>query len=113
MVEVEGGHHDDPYRIGDLRSREVAGQLQPVDARHADVGENHVGTQVPGQFEGGRAVGGLTDDDHVRLRVEDEPERGPDALLIVGEQDPGTAAAGHAAVRSCLPGSPGPGSRGS
>src|SRR2546430_1217762 len=49
LVQIEGGHHDHAGTAGD--ACEPPGQLQAVDAGHADVRQYHVGSQDEGQIQ--------------------------------------------------------------
>ncbi|KOT87534.1 hypothetical protein ADK86_35305 [Streptomyces sp. NRRL F-5755] len=62
VVQVEGGHDHDPGVRGEL-----SGDLQAVEAWHADVGEDDVGAQRTGEVDGVEAVRGLCDHRHVGL----------------------------------------------
>jgi hypothetical protein len=56
LVEVERGEHEYfGYLVGD----HPAGRLDPVDAGHADVHQDHVRLVRPGRRDGGEPVGGL------------------------------------------------------
>ena len=67
---------DDPLRRG-----------QPVEVRHPDVHQHHVGMQLGHEPDRLEAVVGLTHDLQVVLEVEDRSEAGPQQLLVVGDQD--------------------------
>ena len=75
-----------------LGRRAPAGRLEPVEARHPDVHQDDVGSVPPGEPDGRLAVGGLGDDVDIRLGLEDHPEAGPDQRLVVGDEDPESAA---------------------
>ena len=64
------------------------GGFQPVESRHADVHEDHVGPELSGQVHGVGPVGRRTDDLDVVAGVEQRLETGADQALVIGEQDP-------------------------
>jgi DNA-binding SARP family transcriptional activator len=88
LVGVEGGDDHDPQRVGDARAGERAGDLDAVQARHADVDQAHVRAEPPRQRYGLRAVRGLGCHGDVRLGFQDEPENASDHGLVVGQQYP-------------------------
>jgi hypothetical protein len=86
-VDIERGQHHDSRR-----ERLVGGQLtrgcDAVKPRHPDVHEDHIRTHSTGGVDGFDPVRGLGNHRNVRLCGEDQPETGPDELLIVGQQHP-------------------------
>ena len=64
------------------------GRLDPVQLRHPDVHQDHVGLELGGQTHRLGAVLGLADDLEVRSRLDDQPEAAADERLVVGDQDP-------------------------
>ena len=60
--------------------------FQAVEARHRDIGDEHVGLQLPYERHDLEAVRGFADDSQVRLALEETAERLPDDLLVVGQQ---------------------------
>src|SRR5690606_13607468 len=85
-------------RVGFGRPENPPGGGQPVHPGHLDVHEYHVGPQVCGEGHGGSAVTRLADHLDVRLRPENDPEPGPDQVLVVGEEDPDRPAGGPGRV---------------
>ena len=83
-----------PRRAGELR-----GGLDPVHPRHPDVHQHHVGPQLTGEPHGFEAVLGLPHDLDPVDRAEEEPEAGPDQVLVVGDQDPDHGMGSVAATR--------------
>jgi hypothetical protein len=55
---------------------------------HADVHQDDVGPQLAGALDRLLAVSRLADDLEVVLRLQEEPEAGPDELLVVDDQQP-------------------------
>ena len=80
--------------MGLPRRDQAAGGLDAVEDRHADVHHDDVGPGALDGLDGGRTVGGLGHDGHVRLLVDQEPDAGADHLLVVDECD-----ADHAGLR--------------
>ena len=87
LIEVEGS--DDHHREGfiDIGPGDLAGRLNPVDARHPDVEQTDVGTELAGEFHRLTAICRLADDLDVRLGVEDHRESGANDLLVVGDKN--------------------------
>ena len=75
--------------------QEPARGLESVELRHADVHEDHVGSELAGACEGLESVGRLADDLDVLLRFEDQPEAAAHERLVVGDEHPD-----HGVVRS-------------
>ena len=70
------------------RGADVPGCLDPVETRHGDIHDDHVGRQRGGEVEGGVAVAGLADHGDVGLGRHAQAQSLPDHRLIVDEQDP-------------------------
>ncbi len=85
-VEVEGGQHQDTGRV--LPAGDDPGGGDAVQFGHADVHEDHVGCQFPGEAYRLGAVGGLADDRHVLLGVDHGGESRPYDALVVDDQHP-------------------------
>ena len=82
MVRMIDLHVGQALVLGD-----APGGGQPVDARHADVHQHHVGPQLEGQPHRLVAVGRLADHGDVVLGVEQGPEPSPHQRLVVGDDD--------------------------
>lgn len=87
VVLLEGGQHEDLDSGQVLVLGDQPGGLDAVQLGHPDVHDHDIGTLGPGQPYRLPPVGGLPDDLHVRLCVDEEPERAPEQSLVVGEQD--------------------------
>ncbi|GIH25855.1 hypothetical protein Aph01nite_41650 [Acrocarpospora phusangensis] len=85
LVEVE---HGEDEHSGGGGGADLPGRLDTVLDRHAHVHQDHVRLQAPGLGDRLHAVGGLTDDLHVRLRVQNQAEPGPEEVLVVGDEHP-------------------------
>ena len=77
-------------RIRTLAAGELAGRLDPVEPRHADVHQDDVGTQAAHQLDRLLAVGRLADHFDPRCRVEHAAEARPGDRLVVGDRAPGS-----------------------
>ena len=85
LVEVEGGEDEDAgRRVG---GEDVAGGLDAVELRHADVHEHHRRAEAGGLLDGLDAVGGFGDHVDVGLAREQQAEAGADHRLVVGDKD--------------------------
>ena len=69
------------------------GRLEPVQLRHADVHEHHVGAVCPRSCDACAAVGGLAHDLDVSLAAEHQRQRRADQRVVVDDQDPVSHAA--------------------
>ena len=76
---------------------ELAGRLDPVEHRHADVHEDHVGSCRRGGADGLARRRRLANDLDLRLGVEDRPEAPAHERLIVADQDADVTAAARRA----------------
>ena len=65
------------------RAQALGGSL---DAGHADIHQDHIRAGLASQTHALLPIGGLTDHRHVRLRLEQDPQAGPQQRLIVGQQ---------------------------
>src|SRR6266498_1574945 len=81
------------------RRDDLAGGLDPVQLRHADVHEYDVGPGGPGPIHGLGPVGGLPHHRDVVFRVEQHLKSGPHQNLIVGEQHFDRSSAGRRSGR--------------
>lgn len=64
----------------------TTGGCDPVHNRHANVDDEHVGTEGASRFDGSTAVLGLAE--HVDATpLEQRSEAAPDEVLVVGEYD--------------------------
>src|SRR5689334_10564284 len=86
FVAVEDGQHEDPGRRG--LSHDGPGSRQAVHARHADVHQDHIGFQGPGQLNGLAAGGRVGDDLDIALKFGDRPQAVAYQGLVVSDQDP-------------------------
>jgi hypothetical protein len=84
-IGVVRGQDQDPNLFKTPRPDDLAGGLDPVQPRHADVHEYDVGPGCPGPLHGLGPVGGLTHHRDVVFGVEQHPEPGAHQDLIVGE----------------------------
>ena len=75
-IRARAARRDDPPR-----------RLDPVDARHPDVHQDHVGLELGREAHRLRAVLGLADDLEVVARLEDQAEAAAHERLVVGDQD--------------------------
>jgi hypothetical protein len=88
LVEIEGRDDHDGQGVLDAWASELAGGLDAVDARHPDVEEADVGTQLACHGDRLVTVRCLADDLDPGLRVEDHGEPGADQELVVGDHHP-------------------------
>ncbi|MDH6436746.1 hypothetical protein M2158_005287 [Streptomyces sp. SAI-144] len=84
LVLLEGGQDEDLDSGHVLVLTDQPGGLDTVDLRHPDVHHHHVGALGPGPLRRFPAVGGLRDDLHVRLRVDEQPESAAEQSLVLG-----------------------------
>src|SRR5690606_38478492 len=86
VVPFECGQDDDTcVREG---GNDLTGRRQPVPPRHLDVHQDYIGT-LPGRHPDGLGpIRRLADDVDVVDALEDQPEPGPDHVLVVGQHDP-------------------------
>ena len=70
-----------------MRADGLAGRLDPVEHRHADVHQHDIGSQPCCGSDSIIAVDRFADDDHVGLVFEDLAQPDADEGLIVGDQD--------------------------
>src|SRR5918996_1113478 len=88
LVEVEGREHEHARRRLVSCAREPRGALDAVHLGHGDVHEDHVRPQLACPLDRLGAVARLADDLKVVLRLQEEPEAGPDELLVIDQQQP-------------------------
>ena len=81
---------------------------EPVEPGHPDVHQHDVGALGPDERQGRLAVAGLADDLDPLLAVEQDPEPGPDELLVVGEHDPDHGRPSHTTRTRYPPAGSGP-----
>jgi hypothetical protein len=61
--------------------------LDAVQVGHADIHQDDIRGEPFGQGDRLGAVGGLAHHLHARLTFQDQPEAGPDRLLVIGDED--------------------------
>ena len=77
--------------------------FQPVQARHGDVGDEHVRLEAFGQRQDFEPVGGFADDFKICFTLDEATQRLANYLLVFGQQNaghlalPGARRAAHAA----------------
>ena len=98
LVHVERGQDEDPRGI--VADPDAAGRLDAVHPRHSHVHHHDIGPRRRDDLEGLCAVTGLTDHLHVLLSAKNEPESGPDQLLIVHQDDADHAHGSRASTRN-------------
>jgi hypothetical protein len=86
LVEVEGGEHEHARRVF-VSVDDLAGRLDAVHVRHADVHQHHIRIELAGERDRLGAVCGLADDLDVGFGAQDHPEAAAHKLLVVREQD--------------------------
>jgi hypothetical protein len=86
LVGVERGEGEHPGRMP--RGREFTRGGDPVHDRHPDIHHDNVGLDVPQESQGLGSVSSLTDNGHVVLRGENDPEPCPHQLLVVDNNNP-------------------------
>ena len=84
VVGVEGGQHDHLWRLGHRTQRD--GGLEPVDLRHPDVHQHHVGAGLLCKRRDRGPVRGFADDVDVRLPRQHRPQTRTHQPLVVHEQ---------------------------
>jgi hypothetical protein len=98
LIKIERGEYQHP-RAGHA-ARHLAGRLDPVEIRHADVHQHHVRSQAGAEANGLPAGGGLTDHLEIGFGLQDQAEAGADQLLVIGYQHTNHSKASSQAVRS-------------
>src|SRR5829696_5605906 len=84
LVEIKGGENEDARLT--VRSRNDPPRcLQTIQVWHADVHEDHVGSESSGGFYRLAAVAGFTDYLDVRFGAQDRPKAGPYEFLVIGD----------------------------
>ena len=78
---------DPVYQDYERFRAEFGGNVEAGEARHLDVGEEHIGPRTERQGNSVRARGGLADDFDVVLDVEQRGECTEDHRLILGDHD--------------------------
>ena len=86
------GHEDDPS-VG-VAAPDQHGGLDPVEARHGDVGDDRVGRESRRGAHEGVAI--LDERDHVEVGLQQLAQLPRRLLMVVGQQHPGAA---HAVLR--------------
>jgi hypothetical protein len=86
VVDVEGGHDEDPHVR--VRRGDPLGGREPVATGHAHVHEHDLGPQRRDRGLGRRAVPRLADDVDAAGGGEHRAEAGADDRLVVHEQHP-------------------------
>src|SRR5215470_5685332 len=86
LIQVIGGQHEDAG--GAAGGHDLAGGLDPVQVRHPDVHQDHIGLGLPGQADRLHAVFGLADDLQARPGFQDHPEPAADQGLVIAQQHP-------------------------
>ncbi len=66
---------------------DFAGSFQAVEARHADVHDDEVGTQTPGLFDGILAIARFATDFDVRPRLQERSNASAHQFVIVGDEN--------------------------
>jgi len=84
LVEVERREHE--HLGGVIVPEQTAHGLDPVEAGHSDVHQNHVRSHGAGNLDRLSAVGRLADHGDVFLSLEDGVEAGTDERLVVGDE---------------------------
>ena len=74
LVDLERDQHDDSYVRERLVGSDLAQRREPVEHRHADVHEHHVGHGRSDQVDAGRSVGRVAYQLGVGLSPEQRPE---------------------------------------
>ena len=97
VVEVEGGEHDDLRPGFPAAASDLPGGLEAVHFGHAHVHQDHVGLVLGGGLDGLGPVGGLGDHGDPVGSVEDDAKPGPDQFLVINDEYPYLACAGHGA----------------
>ncbi len=87
VVLLEGGQDEDLHPGQVLVLGDQPGRLDTVDFGHPDVHDHDIGALGPGQSRRLPPVGGLSDDLHVRLGADEQPEGAAEQGLVVGEKD--------------------------
>ena len=88
VVDLEHGEDEDA-RGGERRiGADPTGGLDAGEARHLDVHEDDVGTQLGGQGDRADAVLGQADDAHAGLGLKEGGQRGAQEGLVLGDEDP-------------------------
>ena len=82
-VGVERREDEDPGRVADLA--ELSDRAGAVDARHAQVHEDHVRPEPLGRFDRLAAIGCLSDHLELRVAVEDAAETVANDRVIVDD----------------------------
>jgi hypothetical protein len=71
-----------------VRARNPPGGLDTVHVRHAHVHQHHIGALCLDQIHSLHPRTRFTDDDEVRLGLDEYPQAAPQQRLIVGDQYP-------------------------
>ena len=110
VIEVEGldlaaligaaGKHDDGHRRALLA--QPADDLEAIDARQAEIEDDHVGGTAAHGLQRGLAI--LDLDDLMALRREAGPEEAPDRGLVIDHQHAQRRAGGHHGAASAIGG---------
>jgi len=80
-------HGEDQHAAGGRLHPHLLQRLQPVDARHVDVEQDHVRLEQRGLAHRGVTVPGRAHDLHVALGVEHRLQPGLQHGVVVGEQN--------------------------
>src|SRR5262245_17558922 len=108
LIQVIGGKNDHlsggATRLAVPRGDDLPGGGQPVQHRHPDVHQHHVGSELAGEPGRLPPVARLPDHLQVRLAVQQRRQARPHQGLVVGDQHPDRAAGGHASSGTVLSG---------